>query len=368
VYLEPTPWLADPGTIEDAEQREMALDLQARLAAWMQDFDPAHPIVIATVGSEVPDIAESLRTVGLFDRFFRIPAPSMEAYGREFVERVGPSLCAPSIVNALGKVGLLYSGHFETERRRALALMRLRRLVEREHRPLELVDLVNLTLQGFAEEESHAPTSGEVRRQVAYHEAGHAVVAMVDSKGENIPEFVTVVPCGAFDGLVVPSLAYMLTYRKRETYVQMRHDVRVSLAGRAAEELVLGAEHVSNGATQDLQNAVLHAGAAFAFWGFAPDMDKPGRAGSNLMIIGIDDDEFSPSEQQHLESQVRAFLASEYEVVKEILVANRRMLDAIAKRLLEDAVLDYDALCEISLAHVPVIPPSQRTPGRPHER
>ena len=353
VYLEAEPCLVDPESVEDNQHREFLVDLHGRLAAWMQAFDPAHPVVLATVTREVSDTPSSLRGVGLFDRFFRLPAATMQAYGREFVDRMGVELCAASITGALDKTGLLFSTGFDTERRKALAVLRLRRLAAREQRPLDLADLVNLSLHGFAEEDDHPTVSTETRRQTAYHEAGHAAVAILDSGGQNIPEHATIIPAASTDGVVVTSLEYLLAHETRETYAEMRHDVRVSLAGRAAEELIFGAANVSNGATSDLKNAVLHSGAGFAFWGFAPDMEKPRCAGSNLSIMGIDDDQFTPSEAAYLEGLVRRFLATEYEVVKDMLTAHRPLLDAIADRLVRDAVLDHATLTRIAAEHVP---------------
>ncbi len=353
VYLEAEDCLVEPEEVKDEERRQFLIDFHGRLAEWMQDFDPAHPVVLATVTREVADTPSSLRGVGLFDRFFRLPAPPMEVYGDEFVSRMGVELCAPSITDALAKTGLLFSTGFDTERRKALAVLRLRRLAAREARPLELTDLVNLSLHGFAEEDDHPTVSPEIRRQTAYHEAGHAALAILDSGGQNIPEHATIVPSASTDGLVVTSLEYLLAHETRETYAEMRHDVRVSLAGRAAEELIFGAVNVTNGAASDLRNAVLHSGGAFAYWGFAPDMEKPRCAGSNLLIIGIDDDPFSASEAAHLEGLVRRFLSTEYEVVKDMLTAHRPLLDAIADRLMQDAVLDHATLAGIARHHVP---------------
>ncbi|HEY5220261.1 MAG TPA: hypothetical protein VIJ16_10660 [Gemmatimonadaceae bacterium] len=353
IYLQADPYLLDADEVEDTTQRDAMRSAQARVADWMPSFDPAHPIVVATCAANLTDIGQPLRDVGLFNRFFRIPAPTFEAYGREFIQQVGQERCGTSILNSVAKVGMLYCVEYDTERRKALAALCLRRLAARERRLLEFSDLVTLSLHGFAEEDARPADASEVRRQTAYHEAGHATVAILDSNGQNIPEHSSIVPSASHDGVVVGSLEYIFNHSSHETYADMRHDVRVSLAGRAAEELVFGAERVSNGASSDLRNAVLHAGAGFAFWGFSPDMENPGGASSNLMVIGIDGDDFSPSEQAHLEALVRRFLAKEYEAVKALLAGHRPLLDDIANRLLHDAVVDQATLTEIARRHVP---------------
>lgn len=141
----------------------------------------------------------------------------------------------------------------------------------------------------------------------------------------------------------------------RMTYADMRHKVRIGLAGRAAEELVFGPELVSHGSRDDLKRVTLSAASAFAFWGFAPSMEKERQSGSNLSLSGIDDDLFIPSESAHTKALVREFLATEYGVVMEVLAVHRSLLDAIAERLLVDAVVDQEALEELVRGHVPAV-------------
>ena len=65
-------------------------------------------------------------------------------------------------------------------------------------------------------------------------------------------------------------------------------------------------------------------------------------------MAGIDGDPFTPSESAHLEGLVREFLATEYGVVKRMLTANRPLLDAIAERLLVDAMVDQETLVALT--------------------
>lgn len=363
VHLQRGRWMLEKSEGEDADVVASMRRFQSCLATWIRAFDRKHPVVVVTSADDIREMAESLRRVGLFDRFFGLPAPTMEAFGRDFIERIGTEQCGESITESPGKVGKLVSTEYETERRQGLAVLRLRRLIARENRPLEFIDLVKMYAHGFAEAGEPPADAEDIRRQVAYHEAGHAVVAVVDSDGHNVPEYSSIVPSAHFKGVVVESYTYQLDAGDRKTYADLRQKVRINLAGRAAEELVFGPEGVSNGATEDLKKATGNAGTAFAFWGFAPSMEKEGQAGSNLLVAGMAEDEFTASEAAHIEGLVREFLAVEYRAVKEMLTAHRPLLDAIADRLMWDPIVDQDALAELVRTHVPIPVASRPAPA-----
>src|SRR6185312_5511832 len=215
----------------------------------------------------------------------------------DFIERVGAAHCDESITGQSAKVGKLVRCMYEDERRLKLAALRTRRFVARSGRPLEFLDLVNLAHCGFAEADALPAPAERFSRQTAYHEAGHAVVAVIDSRGENIPEFASIRPTAQYNGVVVQSYAYGLDGGDFETYTDLRERVRISLAGRAAEELVFGPERISNGCMEDLKTATDRAGTAFALWGFAPSMEREGQSSSNLAIV--DCDTISASETAH---------------------------------------------------------------------
>jgi cell division protease FtsH len=353
VHLARGPWMREKA--EGADDGALAASRLFRscLARWIGEFDRAQPVLIVTSADEIPDMAESLREAGLFDRFLR-PAPAtLAAQGHDFIERVGPADCGASITDSPSKVGKLVRSIYEDERRAKLAVLRVRRLVAREKRKIEFIDLVRLSHNGFAEADALPAPAERFRRQTAYHEAGHTVAAVIESHGQDIPEYASITPTAEHNGVVVQSYAYGLDGGDCVTYGDMRERVRISLAGRAAEELVFGAECVSNGCTEDLKTATDLAGTAFAHWGFAPSMESEGRASSNLAIV--DGDTISASQHAHVEVLVREFLAAEYGVVKEMLATNWSLLDAIAGRLMRDTVADQGVIVEMVREHVPAL-------------
>ncbi|MGH7653543.1 MAG: hypothetical protein ACREN6_02665 [Gemmatimonadaceae bacterium] len=351
VCLEPGDWLGASKGGERTEKSEAIERFRAQLAQWVRDFDPAHPVVFATSAFTITDLPESLREAGLFDRFFSLPAPTMVALGNTIINRIGREQCAESITASPGKVGRLFRMEYDSDRREALALLRLRRLLASETRALEFLDLANMAARGFVEEDVPPTDARETNRNTAYHEAGHAAVAVIDSNGKNTPDYISIVPSSVFEGIVVESYQFHTDLADRVTYETFRHNIRIRLAGRAAEELVFGAEQVTNGARRDLEQATGSAGAAFTFWGFAPSMDVEGRAASNLKVAKLGDDPFSASEAAHVEKLVQEFLTTEYGVVKDMLAKHRPFVDAIAEQLLRDRIVDQGAVAELAQRH-----------------
>jgi cell division protease FtsH len=350
VHVRGGRWMANKHTTESEDIAELMRRFQSRVRQTIHAFDRECPIVIVLSADEITSLAESFRTSGLFNRFFHLPAPTMDAKGNAFIDRLGREGCAPSITGSPAKIGKLVAMEFDSERRYELAVLRFKRMFAREQRQLEFIDLVTVAARGFAE--ADAPPAGDADAciQTAYHEAGHVVMALVDSAGQNIPDYVSIVPCEDFAGVLIQSYEFRMSNRGAETYTSMCRKVRLSLAGRAAEEMHVGSAMISSGSRADLKFATELAGEAFAFWGFAPGMDDDELSGSNLAIV--DAETITPTELAHTERLVRQFLAVEYEKVKETLAAHGSLLDAVAEQLVRHEVLDRDAIAALMRADI----------------
>jgi len=349
VFLQPGRWMLASEDGESPEAAESVKQFQQRVAAWVHAFEEAQPVLYVTSASRIPDVVESLRYVGLFDRFLNVPAPTMEDWGNRVIDTIGRGHCGATITQSPAKVGKLFRMAYAEERREDLVFLRIRRQLASQERPMEFLDLVNLEMHGFVEADAPPVESAELRKAVAYHEAGHAAVAVIDSGGGNVPDYASIVSSSTFKGVVVESYEYHSNLGDLHTYEAMRHKIRVRLGGRAAEELILGPAQISSGASSDLETATDHATDAFALWGFAPDMDEAGKSASNLAVrLG----NATPSSDAHVEGLVRGFLAKEYGVVMEMLAKHRLFVDAIAERLLADPMLDQATLMELAGVHL----------------
>lgn len=344
VILEPGTWMLpikDDNT--DSDFAEKIESFRSRFIDKLNAFDPERPVIYATVVCSIDDMEEDLMAVGAFDRRFFIPEPPVEFLGNEFIDSIGRDKCSQDLLDVPIKVGKLISGH-ESKRTRDLAIQAMQRLAKRENRKPTFLDLVNFTTRGTIESDIAPPEAENVRRQEAYHEAGHALVAIIDSQGKNIPEFSSIVASNTFKGVVVESMSYHYSHESQKTYRDFVHNIRICLGGRAGEQLMVGGGNVSTGASADLESATRHCHNVFAHKGFAPGMDDETKAGTNLAVVcgGPSD-----SECVHVEALTRVFLEKEYQVVLNMLTERRDMLDAIAERLLWDPIVDQNELSEI---------------------
>ena len=343
VYLEPGRWMKSKSdTDESDEATERVKQFQFSLSGWLQGFNAKFPVVYVVSTARLENIARSLRNVGGFERFIALPEESLESLAENFLANVGRAFCSTSLQNSPGKLGKLLRS--EVYEQRKLAVPYLQRLYYRKSRLLEFVDLVHAFSHGLQEEGTSPIETDELRRQVAYHEAGHAVVALLDSGGKNVPEYTSIVPSVAFNGIVVESYAFHHAHDGLNTYRNFRHNIRIALAARAAEEIAFGIENVSSASADDLENASRSAFKAFLYWGFVPQMDAGKRTARNLGVVF---GQPSNSEMSHAEALVREFLEQEYEVVKIMLKQNSALLDSVATRLLSEQMLDQDELSAI---------------------
>lgn len=349
VYLEPGAWMF-PNDSADAtpEVASRISTFRTQLRDYLGRIDWRNPVVFATLAKDVDHVAAPLRSVRFFPRRMVIRALTPEEAGEAFLKELGADCCGASLRDNLAGVGRVVKDH-DSARVRDLHIFALRRIAKREARRVEWTDLMEIAIRGTLEGDLQASTDMDYLNLVATHEAGHAVIAMLDSAGANTPEYLSIVPSHRFEGVSLDSVSYHWARQDRMRYADLRHRVRTGLAGRAAEEVVYGAEHVSGGAAEDLKKATQVAAHAFAILGFAPGMEEEGESASNLaVVVG----EPSDSECAHIEGLVRAFLATEYCAVRTMLQANRALLDETVRCLLERKVMRQDELRDIVDRHL----------------
>ena len=308
--------------------------LQAMLLEALQ----SRPLVYLTLAQEMSAFSGSLQQVGGFDLQISLGGPVQEMEGALWISRLG-DCASPSLQDARIKVAGLMS---ESELKQDAVILALKRLAARENRAIELADLIDVLLRGTAQSDSADLESEDTRNElqrVAWHEAGHALLTIIDSNGQQVPDYASACRSTAFGGVVVS----VRDQHKPFTYADLRHDVRVALAGRAAEEVAYGSANVSNGAANDLSVATRKCNWAFSTGGLAPGMDEAAQSGSNLAVV-LNDDVAAMAEVRVL---VQRFLAKEYAHVLTVLRDNQHLLDALAHKLAVERVVDQQEMREI---------------------
>lgn len=341
LYLEPGEWM------KKNDSQSTTDIFHDRLSELISNFDVKQPIVFATSSETINDLAPNFRKKGLFDRRFEIAELSLKEKGEEFIKEVGFDLCDESINLFYGKVGKLVDAEFNNKRKQGLAVMFLKRLVHKQKRKLNFADLIYIATRGTGEIIDNETRTNEQNWAVAVHEAGHALITMIDSDEADIPEFSSILPNKHFEGVVVSSYEYRYQKYGKLSYKDYRQRIRINLAGRAAEEILLGHENVSvRGSSSDLETASSMCGEMFGFSGISPDMEDENKSGSNLLVVLNDP---TPSEHSRVEKISQIYLEKQYLIVKDILNKNLEALNAIAKQLQNKFVLSQEEIYQIYL-------------------
>ncbi|MFQ5689920.1 MAG: ATP-dependent zinc metalloprotease FtsH [Gemmatimonadota bacterium] len=202
--------------------------------------------------------------------------------------------------------------------------------------------------------------SEEERKVTAYHEAGHAVVAL-RIPGQDPLHKVTIVPRGRALGITAS-----LPEEDRHNYTRswLIGQLNMLFGGRVAEEMVFGMEKITTGAGNDIERATALARRMVTQFGMSPAIG-PMTVGDREQEIFLGRDishrrEVSEKTAELVDEEVKRILDEAYEVTREVLQKNRDLLERVAQALLERETLDADdiKLLEEGKA-LPPLPPVQ---------
>jgi len=179
------------------------------------------------------------------------------------------------------------------------------------------------------------------RRNIAYHEAGHALVNILLEPDVEPLHKVSIIPRGLALGatMFLPEKDRYTIYRR-----QVMGEMKVSFGGRVAEELFVG--DVSSGAADDIRRATQIARRMVADWGMS-DRLGPIRYASNEESTPWGTEYFSPKEHsdatsREIDQEVQRIVGQAYAEARHLLQRNREALQRIAEALLKKEVMTAD--------------------------
>jgi len=331
------------------DEREQTLN---QLLVEMDGFE-ANEGIILIAATNRPDVLDpALLRPGRFDRQVVVPNPDVT--GREQILKVHVRNVplAPNVdlkVLARGTPG--FSGADLANLVNEAALMaarRNKRLVTMQ----EFEDAKDKVMMG-AERRSTAMTPEE-KMLTAYHEAGHAVVALHVPAADPVHK-ATIIPRGRALGMVMQlpeGDRYSMSYK------WMVSRLAIMMAGRVAEELKFGKENITSGAASDIEQATKLARAMVTRWGFS---DKLGQVayGDNQEEVFLGHSvtrtqNLSEETQQKIDAEVRRLIDEANEKAREILTEHRDGWVAVAEGLLEYETLTGDEIRAIMRGEKPV--------------
>jgi cell division protease FtsH len=227
----------------------------------------------------------------------------------------------------------------------------------------ELADALERIVAG--PEKKGAVMTEKKKRLVAYHEAGHALVAMHEPECDPVHK-ATIIPRGRALGLVM-SLPAGDRYSKHKS--KMKAELAMAMGGRVAEEVIFGPDKVSNGASGDIKMATDQARRMVTEWGMSENL--------GMIAYGSNDQEvflghsvtqsknISESTAQKIDGEIRAIIDGAYARATKVLSENIDELHLLAKGLLEHETLSGDEIKQV-IKGDPVIRnrPDEPVPGR----
>ena len=330
------------------DEREQTLN---QLLVEMDGFE-ANESIILIAATNRPDVLDpALLRPGRFDRQVVVPNPDL--VGREKILKVHVRNVplAPNVdLKTLARGTPGFSGADLMNLVNEAALMAARRN-KRLVTMLEFEDAKDKVMMG-AERRSSAMTQAE-KELTAYHEAGHAITAIMVPSADPVHK-ATIIPRGRALGMVM-QLPEGDRYSMSFKYMKSR--LVILMGGRVAEELKFGKENITSGASSDIEQATKLARAMVTQWGFS---DKLGRVayGENQQEVFLghsvaQSKDVSESTAQIIDSEVRALVDEAYDDARKILTKNKKEWIAIAEGLLEYETLTGDEIRQIIAGEKP---------------
>ncbi len=329
------------------EEREQTLN---QLLVEMDCFEPGSGLVIMAATNRPEILDRALLRAGRFDRQVLVDRPDvrgraaiLRVHARkvqlaadvdlELVARRTPGMVGADLANVVNEAAL-------ASVRRGGSAIEMRDFEE-------AIDRIQLGLK----KEGRVMTEDE-RRRVAFHEGGHALVALSVTHSDPVHR-VTIIPRS------IGALGATLQLPTEERYLMTREELLdrlcVLLGGRSAEEIACGA--VSTGAQDDLERASEIARQMVRRFGMSAKLgavtwDRP--AGLRFLSVTGEapaERDFSEETARAIDAEVRAIVEAAHTRAVELLRSRREALDAIAAELLAHETIERAQLEGIARAH-----------------
>jgi cell division protease FtsH len=329
------------------DEREQTLN---QLLVEMDGFNSNSGVIIMAATNRPETLDPALLRPGRFDRTVVVDRPDVN--GREAILKVHmrnvkvaknvdlrqiasltPGSVGADLANLVNEAALLAARNNKDE----VTMTEFNEAVERGAVGLERKSRIMLP---------------EEKLRIAYHEAGHALVACSLPNTDPVHK-VTIIPRG------VGALGYVLQRpdddRHMHTKGELESQIKCALGGTLAEEIIYG--EIANGATSDLDKANRIANLMVKAFGmsklgrvfYRDQTENPFLQGSGYM----DGERYSEQTAREIDLEVRHIIDQGVVEVRELLHARRAALDALAKKLVEKEVIEGIEVRSIIESHYP---------------
>ncbi|MFM2433859.1 MAG: hypothetical protein RI974_599 [Actinomycetota bacterium] len=321
------------------DEREQTLN---QLLVEMDGFDSKTNVILIAATNR-PDVLDpALLRPGRFDRQIGVGAPDLK--GREQILRVHakgkpvaddvdlalvarrtPGFTGADLANVLNEAALLTARQNEKQITAATIDEAIDRVIGGPQKKTRLM-------------------KDQERLNTAYHEAGHALVAAAMNDSDPVTK-VTILPRGR-------ALGYTMVLPLEDRYSisrnQLLDQIAYAMGGRVAEEVVF--HDPTTGASNDFEKATSIARKMVTQYGFSSNLGAMSFGGSGEVFVGRDMGQmrdYSEATAQQIDAEVRAILDAAHDEAYKAINLNRKVLDALAKALMEEETLNQEQIAKI---------------------
>ncbi|WP_421790379.1 ATP-dependent zinc metalloprotease FtsH [Hyphobacterium sp.] len=337
------------------DEREQTLN---QLLVEMDGFE-ANEGIILIAATNRPDVLDpALLRPGRFDRQVVVPNPDI--IGREKILKVHmrnvpiadnvdakviargtPGFSGADLANLVNEAALL-------------AARRNKRMVSMQ----EFEDAKDKVMMG--PERRSMVMSDKEKELTAYHESGHAIVALNVPAADPVHK-ATIIPRGRALGMV---MQLPENDKLSMTHEEMTSRLAIMMGGRVAEEMKFGKEKVTSGAASDIQQATRLARAMVTRWGFSEDLgpvdygDDQGEVFLGQQLV--QSKSVSGQTARKIEEEVKTLVQTGMDEARKILTKHKKDWEALSEGLLEYETLSGAEILELLKGN-----PPDRTPHEP---
>lgn len=325
------------------DEREQTLN---QILVEMDGFEPNEKVIVMAATNR-PDVLDpALLRPGRFDRRVTIDLPDrhdreeilkIHARKKPFAEDVN------LVVIAERTPGFSGADLYSLMNEGAILAARENRTKVSQY---DLIRAIEKVMLG-PERKSHI-LSREEKKITAYHEAGHAIVSSALDYADPVHK-ISIISRGRAAGYV---LHLPLEDRKLQSRKEFLDDIAVSLGGYVAEKMMFG--DITTGPSNDLQVSTALARDMVTKYGMSDKVGPialEGAGGRVLFGRGVEEGEYSEKVAAEIDTEVRALMTTGMERAEKTIKTHKKLLDAIANRLIEVETIERDEFEKILIVH-----------------
>ncbi|HWO07617.1 MAG TPA: ATP-dependent zinc metalloprotease FtsH [Candidatus Paceibacterota bacterium] len=325
------------------DEREQTLN---QILVEMDGFEPNEKVIVMAASNR-PDVLDpALLRPGRFDRRVTIDLPDRRDREEILNVHAKQKPLGPDVnLGVIAERTPGFSGADLANLMNEGAILAARE-DRREVTQYDLIRSIEKVMLG-PERRSHVLNKKE-KEITAYHEAGHALIASVLPYADPVHK-VSIISRGRAAGY---TLKLPLEDRRMQSRLEFLDDIAVSLGGYIAEKMVYN--DVTTGASNDLQVLTALARDMVARYGMSEKIGPVAldpAMGRTLFGAGIEPNQQSEAVASAIDDEVRKIVQGAYEKAEGVMKKHRKVLDAIAQKLVEIETIERDDFEKILIAH-----------------